>query len=73
MMKKRTRFNYYRKYVKDITIKQVAEHMGCSESLISKYDRGLVDMKDVSYKTLQKFAALFGCAIDDLFDTDVVH
>lgn len=65
---KKTRFNYYRKFVNNMTIKDVAEAIGCSESLVTRYDRGLKNIKNASYTQLEKFANLFGCQIEDLFD-----
>ena len=37
-------------------------------SLVTRYDRGLKNIKNASYTQLEKFANLFGCQIEDLFD-----
>lgn len=65
---KTTKFYYYRKFVKNMTVKEVAELMNISESTVRNYDSGRLSVADMPYARVKQFAELFGCDADDLID-----
>ena len=50
---------------KGMTMKQLGDYVGASESAISLYETG---KREADYETLLKFAELFDCSIDYLFE-----
>ena len=52
---------------KDLTMKQVAEKLGCSESCYCLYEKGL---RKPSFETLVKLAEIYGCTVNDFVSKD---
>ena len=53
---------------KDVTLKEVSEQTGISDSLISKYERGL---SEPGLRPLRKLADYYQVSLDYLFGTSV--
>lgn len=65
-MSENTVFAYYRIFVKNMSIAEVAKELGIGQSTVVGYDTGRLPLYKVSYERLMRIVNLFGCPIDML-------
>lgn len=53
---------------KDLTMRQVAGKLGCTESCYCLYENG---QRKPSFETLVKLAEIYGCTVNDFVTKDV--